>query len=161
MSIEWKRLIDVRERHRQLAQEVVARDRRDVEESRSLALKARQQLEAQIAGKAAHWRSLSNSLDGQSCDVAGLRDASAWSRALDERIAQAGELVSQVQAVVALHQESLEASSAQLREAVACAERARQMQQRAQMQVQRRQDLRMDDAAEEAASQAWALRRSS
>ena len=101
-----------------------------------------------------------SALEGGACNVAQLRDAGAWSGVLDERIAHAGRGASQALAIVAERQGALEASRRQLRSTVETTERARQMEQRVKVQHQRTQDMRIDDAAEEAASQAWAARRS-
>jgi len=160
VSIEWKRLIDVRERRQQVAREAVARDRRATEEGEAQASAAQAQLQVQIASKASHWQAIGSALDGGACNVAQLHDAGAWSGALDERIAHASRDASQALAIVAERQGVLEASRRQLRSAVETSERARQMEQRVKVQHQRAQDMRIDDAAEEAASQAWAARRS-
>ena len=159
MSIEWMRLVDLRERHQQAACERVARDRRSAEESQAQAQAAQARLQEQIGVKASHWQAIANALQGGGCDVARLRDAGAWSRALDGHIARADSGVAQAQAVAAERQGALEASRQQLNRALAATERARQMAKRATQEQQRVRDLRIDDATEEASSLAWVRRR--
>ena len=160
MAIEWQRLIDVRAQHERIARERVAQERRAADESAAQAQAAQQRLAQQVAGKASHWQAIARALDGGTCDVAQLRDAGAWSGALDRQIAQADDSVSQVQAVVAERQGTLEASRRRLRETAAGTERVRQMQLRDQARHRQLQEARIEEAAQEAAAQAWMARRS-
>jgi hypothetical protein len=158
-GIDWKLLIDVRERQKTAALGVVARDRDAAEQSRAQLRQAEARREAQVQSKAAHWQATVGALAGGQCNVAQLRHAGAWSGALDAQIAQAqrqavqaGELHAQREDVLARSRQALRNASGEL-------EKARQMQQRARAERLALQETRQDEAADEAASQAWAAQR--
>lgn len=159
MSINWKLLIEVRERQKRRALEGVTRDRQATEEGLAQVQQAQARAQMTVAAKTQHWEATAGALGGGACNVAALRQAGAWSHALDAQIAQAGQAVAQAQALSAERQAVLDASRQKLRAATGELEKAQQMQQRSKAQHLHQLDLRHDDAAEETASQAWSARR--
>ncbi|PIF73081.1 hypothetical protein CLU95_0165 [Variovorax sp. 54] len=158
-GIDWKTLVGVRERQKTVAMGVVARDRAAAEQSHAELQQAQAWQQQQVQNKAAHWQSTVGALSHGQCSVAQLRHAGAWSGALDAQIAQAGQLAAQAGQAHALREQTLGASRQKLRAASGDVEKAQQMQQRARTEQLRVQDQRLDEAAEESASQAWAARR--
>jgi hypothetical protein len=158
-GIDWKLLIDVRERQKTAALGVVARDRDAAEQSRAQLRQAEARREAQVQSKAAHWQATVGALAGGQCNVAQLRHAGAWSGALDAQIAQAQRQAVQAGELHAQREDVLARSRQALRDASGELEKARQMQQRARAERLALQETRQDDAADEAASQAWAAQR--
>lgn len=158
-GIDWKLLIDVRERQKTAALGVVARDRDAAEQSRAQLRQAEARREAQVQSKAAHWQATVGALAGGQCNVAQLRHAGAWSGALDAQIAQAQRQAVQAGELHAQREDVLARSRQALREASGELEKARQMQQRARAERLALQETRQDEAADEAASQAWAAQR--
>jgi hypothetical protein len=159
MAIAWQLLADVRERHQRSALQAVGRDRRSLQVCQAQAQQAERQWLQQHEAKSRHWQSTLAALDRGGCSVAQLRQAGAWSHALDARIVTAGTAVLEAQAVVAMAEGALEASRGQLRRASAELEKARQMQQRVGAEQRARQERRQDEATEEAAVQAWSAQR--
>jgi len=158
-SIDWKLLVDVRERQKTAALGVVARDREAAEQSHARLRQAEAWREERVQSKAAHWQATVGALAGGQCNVAQLRHAGAWSGALDVQIAQAQQQAAQAGEFHAQREEVLARSRQALRDASGELEKARQMQQRARAERLALQETRQDEAAEEAASQAWATRR--
>ncbi|MBT2324101.1 serine kinase [Variovorax paradoxus] len=159
MAIDWKLLIDVRERQKSAAMGIVARDRRAAEESLARLQQAEARRQQQVQNKAQHWQATVGALSDGQCSIAQLRHAGAWSGALDAQIAQAGRATAQAGQAHAQRELLLEASRKQLRAASGELEKAQQMQQRARTEALRVMELRQDETAEEAASKAWAARR--
>ena len=159
MAIAWKLLADVRERHQRSALQAVGRDQRALQACEALAGEARQQWLQQHQAKAQHWQATTAALGEGACSVAQMRQAGAWSHALDARIAAAGTTVLQAQAVVAHAEGQLDASRGQLRRASAELEKARQMQQRDRAELRAQQERRLDEATEEASVQQWSAAR--
>lgn len=159
MTIDWKLLVDVRERQKSAALGIVARDREATEESRAQLQQAEAQRQQQLQSKAQHWQATVGALSGGQCSIAQLRHAGAWSGALDAQIAEAGQAAMQAGQAHAQREQVLEASRLQLRAASGELEMAQQMHERARIERLRLAELRQDEAAEEAASQAWAARR--
>jgi hypothetical protein len=158
-GIDWKLLIDVRERQKTAALGVVSRDRDAAEQSRAQLRQAEARREAQVQSKAAHWQATVGALAGGQCNVAQLRHAGAWSGALDAQIAQAQRQAVQAGELHAQREDVLARSRQALRDASGELEKARQMQQRARAERLALQETRQDEAADEAASQAWAAQR--
>ena len=154
MGIDWKLLTQVRDRHKAVAQEHVARERAAAAHREAQVLQAQAQLHAQVVAKTQLWQdTIVKRTEGFS--VSELRDAGNWSRALDMRIAQAGESVRHAQLQAAQQAARLEASRRELRTAAAELERAEQMRQRTKSEHARATENRLDDAADEAATQTW------
>jgi hypothetical protein len=159
VAIDWKLLIDVRERQKSVATGIVARDREAAEESRAQLQQAEAQQQQQVHSKAQHWQATVGALSGGQCSVAQLRHAGAWSGALDARIAEASRAAAQAGQAHAQREQVLESSRLQLRAASGELEKAQQMHARARTERLRLMELRQDEAAEETASQAWAANR--
>lgn len=159
MAVDWKLLIEVRERQKRTAMEAVARDRAAADESLAGLRQAHAQLQQQIDAKAAHWQATTGALSGGACSVAQLRQASAWSGALDGHIASAATNVAQAQGVHQQREQLLNESRQRMRAAAGEVEKARQMQQRRLQQQRSLHEARQEDVAEEVASVAWSARR--
>lgn len=159
MGVDWKLLVDVRERQKRTAMETVARDQEAAEQGRAATRQAQASLQQQIDAKLAHWQATAGALSGGACNVAQLRQASAWSGALDGHIAQAGVAVLQAQIEYRRREQVLQQSRQRLRAASGEVEKAQQMRQRSLQQQRREREVRLDSAAEELASQSWAAQR--
>jgi len=159
MSIDWKLLADVRERQKTVAMGVVARDRAAAEQSQAQLMQAEVLRQQQEENKLRHWEATRGALSGGQCSVAELRNAGAWSGALDARIAEAGEAAANAARAHSEREQVLEQSRRQLRAAHGELEKAQQMQQRARMERMHLQELRLEDSNEESTAQAWAMRR--
>ncbi|RQO45134.1 serine kinase [Variovorax sp. KBW07] len=158
-GIDWKTLVGVRERQKTVAMGVVVRDRAAAEQSHLQLQLARAWQQHQEQKKTSHWQATVGALSHGDCSVAQLRHAGAWSGALDAQIARAGQFAAQAGQAHAQREQTLDASRQKLRAASGDVEKAQQMQQRARGEQLRVQELRLDETAEETASQAWAARR--
>ena len=158
-GIDWKLLVGVRERQKTVAMGVVARDRAAADQSQAELQQARAWQQQQVQDKARHWQATVGALSGGQCSVAQLRHAGAWSGALDAQIAQASQFAAEAGQAHAQREQTLDASRQRLRAASGDVEKAQQMQQRARAEQLRVQELRLDETAEETASQAWSARR--
>jgi len=152
VSIDWRRLHDVRERRRALALEAVAEDRRGLERSEAGVRAAEATLEASRAAQSSHWQA---AREAPGLSVAQLGAAAAWSRALDRRIADEGAAVAEARARAEASARVLEASREALRRAAGGVEKATRMGERAQSLRRRLEDLRLESAAEEIAATRW------
>lgn len=159
MAVDWKLLIEVRERQKRSAMEQVARDRAAADESLAHLQQAHAQLQQQVEAKTAHWQATVGTLSGGACSVAQLRQASAWSGALDGHIAAATMGVAQAQGRHLQREQVLQESRRRMRAAAGEVEKAQQMQQRSAQERRRQQEARQEDAAEEVASVAWSSQR--
>jgi hypothetical protein len=157
VAIAWMLLTDVRERHQRSAMQEVARDQRELEAREAEAEQARREWQQQLEAKAQHWKDTVGALSDGACSVAQMRQAGAWSKALDLQIAQAGMAVVEAQAVVAQAQDVLDASRAHLRRASAELEKAKQMQQRVRAEERALQERRQDELTEEVSVQGWSV----
>ena len=153
--IDWKRLIDVRERRRRLALETVHADRRAAEQGDGQVREARAALERCEDAKSGHWQA---ALADPALSVAQLSGAAAWSRVLDERIARERASVAEAAAHAQACARVLEASREALRRAAGGVEKADRMRERAQSLRRRLDDARVDAAAEEVAAARWRTR---
>jgi hypothetical protein len=159
MSIDWRLLVEVRERQKTVAMEVVARDRRAAGESLAAWQQAQALERQQVAAKVQHWQATAGVLSRGGCDVAALRQAGAWSGALDAQIVQAGRQAMQAGQAHAVREQTLEASRRELRAASGDLEKARQMQQRERSEQRRLQERRHESRTDDAATQSWLARR--
>ncbi|ADU39132.1 HPr kinase [Variovorax paradoxus] len=158
-GIDWKRLVAVREQHKTRSAGVVTRERAAAQESLAALEQARELHEREQQGKSSHWQALQASFAAGQCDVSQLRTASAWSGALDAQIAQAHAKALAAARAHAQQEEVLERSRQALRTASAKLEKATQMKERAAGERLRVAEMRLEDSADEAGSQAWAARR--
>lgn len=159
MKIDWKQLISVRERQQTIAQEAVARDRRIEEAAAALMQQAYVGWEEKVAAKQAHWQSMTGAMGAGGCTVDQLRSAGSWSSALNGQIAKA---LIELQQAQARHQEKravLEKSRALLRAAAAELQKAQEMQKRDHRETMHQREVRMDESAEESATQIWSAQR--
>ncbi|HEY9064966.1 MAG TPA: serine kinase [Burkholderiaceae bacterium] len=159
MTIDWDRLIDVRERRKRSALEKMLAERREAERGRAQLQRQEAERAQRVAAKVAHWQATRAALAEGACDVARLAGAAAWSGALDAAIAQQDRVVQQAQAASAERERTLEASRAALRTAAGHVEKATRMRQREAKQQQRSRDARVDALAEEVAATRWAAQR--
>ncbi|RST56447.1 serine kinase [Variovorax sp. MHTC-1] len=159
MSVDWKMLIAVRERQKTAAMGVVAREREAAARSLAELQQAEERHRQELESKASHWQDLQGAFASGQCNVAQLRVAGAWSGALDAQIAKAGSAAVQAGAAHAQHEELLARSRQALRAASGEVEKAQCMQQRERAEHARMQELRQEDASEEATTQAWLARR--
>jgi len=159
MSIDWQQLVEVRERQKTNAQEIVARDRRAAGESHAQWQQAQAHQQLQLDAKLAHWQATAGALSNGQCNVAQLRQAGAWSGALDAQIVQAMQAAVEAAQALARRQQVLAASREKLRAASGELEKARQMQQRTRAERRRQREQRLEAATEEAAAQSWLSRK--
>ena len=154
--IDWKRLEDVRERRRRTALEAMLADRRAAD-AQAAALGAAEDARAAAQhAKASHWQAAGAD---PALDVGALARAAAWSRVLDERIAREAEAVAQAQARAQACTRAAEASREALRRAAGGVEKAARLARDARALERRREDDRLESAAEELAAARWAARR--
>lgn len=160
MSIDWQRLAEVREHQKTLALGAVARDRAAAERSGALLQQAEDRRAQQQQDKLRHWEATRGALAGGGCSMAELRQAGAWSGALDARIAEAERAAAQALEAHAEREQLLERSRRALRATQGELEKARRMHERERGERLRLEERRREDANDEAGTQAWALRRS-
>ena len=161
MNIDWKLLIDVRERRKKIALEAMLADRRAAEQSRGEARQAQAQWQRRVEAKVDLWHATRGAMAGGSFSVAQLCDATAWGGALDAQIAQEGVVVQKAQSMAHEREQVLEMSRGQLRHAAGGVEKAAHMQKRGNSLQRRVDEARTDAATEAVAATAWASRRAS
>lgn len=159
MSIDWGLLVEVRERQKTSATQRVARERRAAGESLAMWQQAQAREQQQLDAKQQHWQATAGALSGGECNVAQLRQAGAWSGALDAQIVRAGEAAAQARQVHGERLQVLESGRSALRAASGELEKAKQMQQRTRAEQRRQREQRLDAMTEEAAAQAWLSRK--
>jgi hypothetical protein len=159
MSVDWKLLVEVRERQKTVATSEVARERHAADESQALLRQAQSQVQQEQRSKDGHWQGTRQALAGGHCRVAELVQAGAWSKVLDAQIAKASQAAAEAGQAHALREQALEESRRRLRAASGEVEKARQMQQRARADELRLAEVRHEESAEEASARTWALRR--
>jgi hypothetical protein len=155
MDIDWKQLIEVRERQKSAALELVAVERAALEASQASARHAHIQWREHLAQKAAHWQGIVDGLTRGAVNASAMRDAAGGTQVLEARIAQASQGVVRAQELVALQEARLEASRGELRAAEGELMKARRMHERAQAEARRTRELQLENAAEDAALQRW------
>jgi hypothetical protein len=157
MTIDWKLLVQLRERHKLSAHEAVAQERRAAAEREAQLVQSRGALDEQVQAKAALWQQAS----AGSIDMGALRQTAAWSGALDRHIAQARRQVSEAEHLAYLQEQRLQQRRRELREACGDLTKAEQMQSRARAAQRRLAETRAEDVAEEHAVQRWTARKPS
>lgn len=156
MSINWKLMSDLRERQRTLASESVAKERKAVAESESQANEAKQRLIQAQNNKAALWSETRAAFNGGVGSIESLMLASAWSRTLDNKVAQAAQGVQQAQTVVDERTAVLQTRLQALRAANADVEKAKEMQTRLATGRRKEAEARADEGTDEWATYRWA-----
>jgi hypothetical protein len=155
MAIDWTLLVDVRDRHRQQAEEAVAHERSVVQAHEAHERDAERQWQRQLQLKQQHLDATRQAVSAGGCSVADLRDASDGARALDLDIAREARALVQAQAALMRQREVLAASLQRLREASAGLDKAQRMHQEARARCARLKLLRTEDVVEEAALRVW------
>ena len=153
--IDWKRLVDVRERRRKLALETVVADRRSVEQGEGRVRDAQRALAHCEDTRTGHWQAVRAEAG---LSVAQLADAASWNRVLDLQVARERAAVAEAAAQAEACARVLEASREALRRAAGGVEKADRMRERAQSLRRRLEDARVDAAAEEVAAARWRRR---
>lgn len=154
MAIDWKLMIDLRERQRTTASDLVQRQRQVVAESEAEVQAARMRLVQQQDSKAALWNGISNA---KACTIDEMQRASAWSRALDGKVAEAAQAVHQALVVAQEKHAVLEQRRRELRAAMAELEKAKEMQQRLLTGQRRAAEARADEVVDEWAANQWSM----
>jgi flagellar biosynthesis chaperone FliJ len=160
LVIEWRVLIRVREQRQRTALEDAARERRACTTQQAKAQEAQAELGQCIADKTALWQAHA-APQAQAFSVADLGQTSAWSHALDRRIAEAHHAAQQAQHEAAQQHARWQASRAKLREAMGELDKAQQLDERARHAAQQQSEQREDIAIDDIAAQAWLHRRGS
>jgi hypothetical protein len=152
----WTQLIRVRERQKVTALETVARDRQASDRCAAATQQARQGLDDLKEAKCALWQSTAGAMTQAGGSVAQLRQAGAWSQALNGRIAQAAQQLQQAREQEQQRQAVLEASRAQLRRVQGELEKAQRIEAQQAREARRQCERREEDRTEDAGVQGWA-----
>lgn len=155
MTVDWKRLIEVRRKQQVAAQEVVALDRRREEEAAALVRHAASELEARQLAKRAHWQAIESAARESGCTMRSLSEARTWSGALDAQIAKGQVDLSEAQAAHCEKLAVLERSRARLRAAAGEVRKAEEMLKRERSAMAQQRETRQEALAEEAARGLW------
>jgi hypothetical protein len=154
--IDWPRLEELRERRRRLALETLLADRRSAEAQARAVQAAEQARAAAEQAKASHWQAAAAD---PGLSVAALAGAAAWGRVLDQRIAREREAVAGQQARALACAQEVEHSREALRRAAGGVEKAARLGARERSEHRRRENARLESAAEDLAAARWAARR--
>lgn len=157
MNVDWKLLIQIRERHKVAAQESVAGQKRVVEAHERIHADAVAAWQEELAARAALWER-TRGTDGGALSIAQLSQATAWGHTLDRRIARAARKMDEARGELAQQQLQLNAARRTLREAVGDLTKAQQMQERQAALARQASERRQESATEDAAEQAWLAR---
>lgn len=155
MSINWKLMIQLRERQRTEATDRVAKERKIVSESEAQVNQAEGHLRQQQETKAALWRETHAAVQGGICSVEQLQFATKWSKTLDVKAAEAAKKVKEAQSEMQKKMVVLNERRQELRVAMGDLEKAREMQARQIKSLQQRIEARTEDAVDEWASHKW------
>ena len=157
MTIDWKLLVQLRERHKLAAHEAVVHERRVAQAREAQLMQSRGALDEQVQAKAALWQQAS----AGAIDMGALRQTAAWSGALDRHIAQARRQVSDAEHLAHLQAQRVEQRRTELRQACGDLTKAEQMQTRQRAAQRQLAETRAEDVAEEHAVQRWTARKTS
>ncbi len=155
MSVDWKLLVQLRQRHKLAAHEAVVRERRAAQEREAQLMQSRGALDEQVQAKAALWQQAS----AGTIDMGALRQTAAWSGALDRHIAQARRQVSDAEHLAYVQDQRVEQRRSELRQACGDLSKAEQMQARDRAAQRQLAETRAEDVAEEHAVQRWTTRK--
>lgn len=156
MTIDWNRLVRVRERGRTTAVDEARREAADAERRVAEQQQAEAAWAAQHASRQSLWTQVA---DTSALRVDELRDAATWSRRLDRHIAEAGAEAERRRAASEQQQRRVDESRDRVRRAAAACRRASEMAERVHAAQQRREAQRLDDVSEDVALRQWAARR--
>lgn len=154
MKVDWKLLIQIRERHKLAAQEAVAAQKRVVEAHEQIHSAASNAWQEELAARVALWERTRGG-DGGALSIAQLSQATAWGQTLDRRIARAARTMDEARGQLAQHQLQLTAARRALRDAAADLTKAQQMQERQAALARSASERRQEAATEDAAEQTW------
>jgi hypothetical protein len=155
MNDDWAKLARVRDAQLTVARLAVQAGRDALAQDQAHAAAARAALAGEHAAKQALWRDLAHELSQGGGAVADLRQAHAWSGALDTRIARTAQGAQAAQAAVDLQQARLDEQQARLQRALAAAEAARSTAGRVQEQERRAQEQRAQGRIDDGAAERW------
>ncbi len=156
MAVDLKRLIEIRERHRCVAQQALVQEQRATEAQHAALQSAQAEWQRQVAARAQLWTDAARSADaGSSLSVSALRDMSAWSGSLDGGIVRAAQAAKDSERDLALQQARLEERRAHLRRAAGALGKAEALHERVCAESRGIAERRLDDAVDEAATQVW------
>ena len=154
MTRPWQDLVDVRERRRASRLASSLAQARAAQEQALAAQQADRRVDEQVEAQSLLWRSTGEALVAGG-SVHDLRAASAWSAALDTRIAVARTEASSAHEAAARQQGLADEARRALVQASGQLEKARHLQTREYREQGRRKEHRDEDAAGEQAVQAW------
>lgn len=155
MSVNWKLMIQLRERQKMEAGDLVAKERQVVAESEVQVQSAQGRLNQELAAKTALWQQTRSSFDGGAVNVEQLRFATSYSKVLDARAAEAAKAVHDAQSEMQKKLVVLDERRQQLREAMGDLEKAKEMQLRHLKQLNQAAEYRMEDALDEWSTSKW------
>jgi hypothetical protein len=154
--IDWPRLEELRERRRRLALEAMLADRRAADAQAHVLRAAEDARALAERAKASHWQAAAAD---PALSVATLAGASTWSRVLDEQIARERAATAEAEARAQACARAVAASREALRRAAGSVEKAARLAQQARALGRRREDARLESAAEDLAAARWAAHR--
>ncbi|MEW6706079.1 MAG: hypothetical protein AB1430_14635 [Pseudomonadota bacterium] len=161
MSVDFKRLIDLRELRERTALQRFGEEQRQYEHSRAQAEAARLALQQRQRQKVAHWEASLQGLGHAAGGVGRLKDADAWALQMQLQIEQAQRDLQLAESLTAERQTTLEEARRRLHEAAIDTHKARELAQRLQLDRVQRRERRLEGASDDSAAQAWAARRAS
>ena len=158
MTVEWQRLVDIRERRRAIAQQRVLAARRAADAAAAVVEAAARRLRDEVAARSTHWSSTIDGARQGHCSIEQLRGASAWSGVLDRQIERAAAGRDAAIADAARADAALTRSRREHGAAMRGVEKAQQLHEREAARRGRAADARQEDAADDFAAQAWSRR---
>lgn len=155
MSVNWKLMIQLRERQRTEASDRVAKERSIVAESEAQVAVAKNRLQQEHDAKAALWERTNSAFREGACRIEQLQFAMSYSRSLDRKATEAMKAVQQAQVEMQKKVEVLDQRRQELREAMGDLEKAREMQSRHVKNMTKKSEARQEDAVDEWSSSTW------
>ncbi len=156
MAVDLTRLIQVRERRRLAAQQAVVQQQRATEAQQAAVWSAQAEWQRQVTAQAELWHDAGGGASSSAgLSVSALRDLSAWSGSLNGGIQRAADAVQDSEQVLAVECANLDERRAQLRQAAGALSKAETLHERVSRDLRRAAEWRLDDAADEAATQGW------
>ncbi len=155
MTVNWKLMIQLRERQRTEASEQVAQERKVVAESEAQVQTLQGQLRQERDAKAALWRQATAAIQEGTGSVEQLKYVTSYSRILDAKAAKSAAAVQEAQGEMQKKMVVLEQRRQVLRQAMGDLEKAKEMQLRQLKGQQKRMENRVEDVVDEWTSQKW------
>lgn len=157
MSVNWKLMIQLRERQRAEASDRVAQERKVVSEVEARLDIAERKFLQEREAKKALWQRTNAAFQAGQCSVEQMQAAMAYSRTLDSRAAEAAKAVAEVCEEMKKKLAVLEARRGELRAAMGDLEKAKEMQVRHVKSVNRKIEARAEDVVDEWATSRWTV----